>query len=93
MFVVASQHYPDTAPRYEAVSLDFSSDTRVFGQYVEVKLGSSGCLSLTEVEVMGYQITLPPPTNLARGKGATAQQSSVAYGSGANIAIDGVKTV
>jgi len=88
MLVVASQHYPDIAPRYEAVSLDFSSDTPVFGQYIEVKLGSSDCLSLTEVEVLGYQIT-PPPTNLARGAVAVASQSTVCWGGVASRAVDG----
>ena len=44
--VVTSRHYPGTAPRYDAVSLDFSADAPL-GQYVEVKLGSPDCLSLT----------------------------------------------
>ena len=88
MAVVASRHYPGTAPRYEAVSLDFSNDVSAVGHYVEVKLGSSDCLSLTEVEVLGYQIT-PPPSNIAQGEAVTASQSSTCHGGSASRAIDG----
>ena len=88
MAVVASRHYPGTAPQYEAVSLDFSNDVLAVGHYVEVKLGSSDCLSLTEVEVFGYQIT-PPPSNIAQGEAVTASQSSTCHGGSASRAIDG----
>ena len=85
--VVTSRHYPGTAPRYDAVSLDFSADAPL-GQYVEVKLGGPDCLSLTEVEVLGYQIA-PPASNLALGEGASASQSTTCHGGVAKRAIDG----
>ena len=87
MAVVASQHYPGTAPRYDAVPFDFTSASTV-GSYVEVRLGSPDCLSLTEVEVFGHQIT-PPPTNIVQAEAVTASQSSTCHGGGANRAIDG----
>ncbi|KAL7542580.1 hypothetical protein ACHAXR_011906 [Thalassiosira sp. AJA248-18] len=87
MNVIASQHYPGTAPRYEAVSFDFSSEAPL-GQYVEVKLGSPECLSLSEVEVFGHPIT-PPVSNIARGANAVASQSSLCWGGVPNRAIDG----
>mmetsp|Transcript_21333 Transcript_21333/g.42799 ORF Transcript_21333/g.42799 Transcript_21333/m.42799 type:complete len:596 (-) Transcript_21333:491-2278(-) len=87
MQVVASRFYPGTGDRYDAVSLDFSDDAPV-GQYVEVKLGSPDCLSLTEVEVLGYQIA-PPASNLARGADAVASQSTTCWNGAASRAIDG----
>jgi len=87
MNVVASQFYSGVAPRYDAVPFDFTSTTAV-GSYVEVKLGSPDCLSLTEVEVFGHQIK-SPPTNIVQAEAVSASQSSTCHGGGANRAIDG----
>ena len=49
MNIIVSQLHSGAAPRgYEAVTFDFSSEAPQ-GHYVEVTLGSSDCLSLSEV--------------------------------------------
>ena len=85
--VITSRFYSGTAPRYEAVTLDFSSDAPQ-GEYVEVKLGSPDCLSLSEVEVFGYSI-MPPAINLARRSGTVATQSTMCWNGWPGRGIDG----
>ena len=85
--VVASQSYQGTAPRYEAVIFEFDAAE---GEYVEVALTSSDCLSLSEVEVFGYSIS-PPPINLARLANVVASQSSLCWDGKPWRAIDGNK--
>ena len=86
MNVIASENYPGTAPRYEAVMIDFSA-TMPEGEYVEVKLEGTSCLQLTEVEIFGYEI-IPPAYNLVSGS-AVATQSSTCHGGVPSRAIDG----
>eukprot|EP00547_Thalassionema_nitzschioides_P005356 CAMPEP_0194200236 /NCGR_PEP_ID=MMETSP0156-20130528/930_1 /TAXON_ID=33649 /ORGANISM="Thalassionema nitzschioides, Strain L26-B" /LENGTH=1934 /DNA_ID=CAMNT_0038925209 /DNA_START=189 /DNA_END=5989 /DNA_ORIENTATION=- len=84
--VITSENYPGTAPRYEAVTVDFSA-AMPRGEYVEVKLGGTNCLSLSEVEIFGYEI-LPPAFSLVSDE-SVASQSTTCHGGGANRAIDG----
>ncbi len=86
MIVIASENYPGTAPRYEAVTIDFSANMPE-GEYVEVKLEGTSCLQLTEVEIFGYEI-IPPASNLVSGS-AVATQSSTCHGGVPSRAIDG----
>ena len=83
--VVASQSYQGTAPRYEAVTFEFDAAE---GEYVEVALTSSDCLSLSEVEVFGYSI-MPPAISLVSSGVAQASQSSTCHGGPPGRAIDG----
>ena len=69
MNVIASENYPGPAPRYEAVTIDFSASMPE-GEYVEVELEGTSCLQLTvtvtEDEIFGYEI-IPPAYNLVSG--------------------------